>query len=103
MEILDKLPDELKWNVLKYLRHPVVDMFQNKYYVECVTCIRRFCTLSENWEPLTMDNFHFSMCENCVVRFCSRCGKRKEGKASDGSIHHITSRVMDYLMVPMVS
>jgi hypothetical protein len=25
MELLDKLPDDLKWNVIKYLKHPVAE------------------------------------------------------------------------------
>ena len=61
MEILDKLPNELKLNVIKYLKHPIVDIFQNKYYVECVICIKKFCTLSENWEQLEMNDYQFSM------------------------------------------
>ena len=28
MEILDKLPDDLRWNVVKYLRHPLAEIMK---------------------------------------------------------------------------
>jgi hypothetical protein len=48
MEILDNLPIDLHWNVIKYVKHPTVEMIQDTYYVECVICIRRFwCLIRE--------------------------------------------------------
>ena len=30
MELLNKLPDDLKWNVIKYLKHPIADQLCHK-------------------------------------------------------------------------
>ena len=30
MEILDKLPGDLRWNVIKYLRHPLAEIIQKR-------------------------------------------------------------------------
>ena len=35
MEILDRLPDDLKWNVIKYLRHPLAERFLEEVEVDC--------------------------------------------------------------------
>ena len=35
MEILDRLPDDLKWNVIKYLgTHPLAEIFEEKVEME---------------------------------------------------------------------
>ena len=35
MEILDRLPDDLKWNVIKYLRHPIAELFLEEVEMDC--------------------------------------------------------------------
>ena len=37
MDILDRLPDDLKWNVQKYLRHPIAELFDECVEYDC-TC-----------------------------------------------------------------
>jgi hypothetical protein len=29
MELLDKIPNDLKWNVIKYLKHPVAEIISD--------------------------------------------------------------------------
>jgi hypothetical protein len=41
MEILDRLPDDLKWNVIKYLRHPVAELFtESVIFDRSFVCIK---------------------------------------------------------------
>ena len=35
MDILDRLPDDLKWNVQKYLRHPIAERFLDEVEMDC--------------------------------------------------------------------
>ena len=58
MEILDKLPDELKWNVIKFWRHPCADMINA---LNCDSCGRR--------------KRKYHKCGDCNKTFCVRCVK----------------------------
>lgn len=49
MELLKELPQELHWNVIKYMEHPLATIIKNKVCCECFrTNFEDECNLCNN-------------------------------------------------------
>ena len=53
MEILNNLPEELKWNVQKYLKHPTATIMKEGFktypYIRCDLCMKVIFLDTGNW------------------------------------------------------
>ena len=66
MEILGELPKELKWNVLKFLRHPTAEIMR-----EGIELYNKYKRTGISFTKQTFVEFTF---RDFVIRGCDCCG-----------------------------
>jgi hypothetical protein len=67
MEIVNKLPEELVWNVIKYLKHPCADMIDdtfNKWDYDICCCCEKIIFMRKN-ESAFLYYTVKTVCGNC--------------------------------------
>jgi len=68
MEILKNLPEELHWQVMKYMRHPCVDILKESNCFIARESYWNYYHKYDNWD----DRQHFDEWEKRCFRLCKK-------------------------------
>ena len=77
MEILDSLPLDIHWNVIKFLQHPLAGVLRQQamceecdkvipLYHKCHYCRNRFCVRHMDYDKLQSPNGDYLVCAVCL-------------------------------------
>ena len=66
-ELFNKLPDEVVWHVIKYLKHPIIEIIEEgileSSYINCDMCRKIIFLETGNWKT----TFNQTICGNCYI------------------------------------
>ena len=76
-ELRNKLPEELVWNVVKYLQHPLAELIQDDamcgvcndlipLHHKCDYCKNRFCVRHTDYEKVIKTSGDYLACIECL-------------------------------------
>ena len=103
MELLDKLPREMHWNVIKYLQHPLATIIKNKVCCECFRtndvaecnlCNNMFCVECFESDEFSDPTGNVVICIDCLVDKHEDCiwmdmRHRDKGSWKSGLYDHV--------------
>ena len=108
MELLDKLPQEMHWNVMKYMQHPLATILKNmgcrncqktSELRTCDMCENLFCVQCEKYDEWSDPEKDMLVCINCLVDNHTECQvmMMQWGDCWHRGLYHDVSQFIDFV------